>query len=135
MNAISSVPNAGMPIQALQANELMQQNGLQTGGPQTFFQLPTSIEQPKLIDTPSTSQGVDVTGPTSWGQMVKQMVLDVNQSQATAGEKVRDVLAGGKTSIDEAMVSLQESSVRFQFLAELRNKAVDAYQEVMRMQV
>lgn len=73
--------------------------------------------------------------PSNWGEMARQMVRDVGTRQAAAGELVRDVLAGGATSPHQALVAMEEASVSFQLLAEMRNKFVESYQEVMRMQV
>ena len=44
-------------------------------------------------------------------------------------------LKGGPTPVHEAMVATEEASLSFDFLAEMRNKVVDAYQQVMQMQV
>ena len=74
-------------------------------------------------------------GPGTWGHMMQQMVLDVNAKQQTAAQKVSDVLQGGPTPVHEAMVATEEASLSFEFLAEMRNKVVDAYQQVMQMQV
>jgi flagellar hook-basal body complex protein FliE len=83
--------------------------------------------------TPSTSTvGGD---PSTWGHMVQRMVMDVNSQQQTAAAKVEDVLKGGPTPIHDAMVSSEEASLSFELLAEMRNKVVDAYQQVMQMQV
>ncbi len=73
--------------------------------------------------------------PTSYGHMLQQMVRQVNDIQDTAGSKVRDVLMGGPTTINDAMVSVQEAGVSFKLLSQVRNKLVDSYQEIMRMQV
>jgi flagellar hook-basal body complex protein FliE len=74
-------------------------------------------------------------GPSTWGHMVQQMVMDVNAKQTTAAQKVSDVLQGGPTPVHDAMVASEEASLSFQFLGEMRNKIVDAYQQVMQMQV
>jgi flagellar hook-basal body complex protein FliE len=74
-------------------------------------------------------------GPSTWGHMFQQMVLDVNAKQATAAQKVNDVLQGGPTPVHEAMVASEEASLSFEFLGEMRNKIVDAYNQVMQMQV
>jgi flagellar hook-basal body complex protein FliE len=67
--------------------------------------------------------------------MVQQMVMDVNNQQQNAAAKVSDVLRGGPTPVHEAMVATEEASLGFTFLSEVRNKVVDAYQQVMQMQV
>jgi flagellar hook-basal body complex protein FliE len=74
-------------------------------------------------------------GASTWGHMVQQMVMDVNSKQATAAQKVTDVLNGGPTPVHEAMVATEEASLSFEFLAEMRNKVVESYQTVMQMQV
>ncbi len=79
--------------------------------------------------------GASGAGPTTWGHMAQQMVMAVNNQQATAAAKVNDVLAGGPTPVHEAMVASEEASLSFEFLGEMRNKIVDAYQQVMQMQV
>jgi flagellar hook-basal body complex protein FliE len=79
--------------------------------------------------------GATGAGPTTWGHMVQQMVMDVNSKQATAAQKVSDVLQGGPTPVHEAMVATEEASLSFEFLGEMRNKIVDAYNQVMQMQV
>jgi flagellar hook-basal body complex protein FliE len=76
-----------------------------------------------------------VSGPSTWGHMIQQMVLDVNSKQQGANAMVADVLKGGPTPVHQAMVASEEASLSFEFLAEMRNKVVEAYQQVMQMQV
>jgi flagellar hook-basal body complex protein FliE len=89
---------------------------------------------PGQIIDPSVAP-VSVSGPNTWGHMMQQMVLDVNSKQQNATSLVTDVLKGGPTPVHEAMVATEEASLSFEFLAEMRNKVVDAYQQVMQMQV
>ena len=67
--------------------------------------------------------------------MVQQMVMDVNNKQASASSMVNDVLKGGPTPVHQAMIATEEASLSFEFLAEVRNKVLDAYNSVMQMQV
>jgi flagellar hook-basal body complex protein FliE len=88
--------------------------------------------------SPSPTAALAVSGgdsPSTWGHMVQQMVMDVNSKQQTAAQKVADVLKGGPTPVHEAMVATEEASLSFEFVAEMRNKIVEAYQQVMQMQV
>src|SRR6201996_1545977 len=86
---------------------------------------------------PATSSVAPTSGasPTTWGHMVQQMVMDVNNQQSNATSLVTDVLKGGPTPVHQAMVATEEASLSFEFLAEVRNKVVAAYQQVMQMQV
>lgn len=76
-----------------------------------------------------------INEPTTFGHLAQQMIRDVNEKQQVAGHLVRDVLAGGPTPVHEALIASEEASVSFQVLSEVRNKVVEAYQEVMRMSV
>ena len=73
--------------------------------------------------------------PTTWGHMVQQMVMDVNNQQQNATAMVTDVLKGGPTPVHQAMIASEEASLSFEFLAQVRNKVIDAYNTVMQMQV
>ena len=77
-----------------------------------------------------------VTGPAeSFGQVLGRLVHDVNDKQAAAGDAVRGLLGGQKVSLHQAMISMEEASVSFQLMVEVRNKLLESYQELMRMQV
>src|SRR5450755_2445055 len=92
--------------------------------------------QPEAASATPLVNSVGSTGtPGTWGHMVQQMVLDVNSKQQNASQMVTDVLKGGPTPVHEAMVATEEASLSFEFLAEMRNKVVEAYQQVMQMQV
>jgi flagellar hook-basal body complex protein FliE len=84
-----------------------------------------------LDATPASGGG----SPTTWGHMVQQMVMDTNSQQQDAAAKVNDVLRGGPTPVHDAMIATEQASLSFEFLAEVRNKITDAYQQVMQMQV
>ena len=92
---------------------------------------PLSVSQPTTSGISSGAGG----SPSTWGHMVQQMVMDVNSAQQNAAAKVSDVLRGGPTPVHQAMVATEEAGLGFTFLSEVRNKVVDAYQQVMQMQV
>jgi flagellar hook-basal body complex protein FliE len=48
---------------------------------------------------------------------------------------VNSLQAGGDVSLHQAVISMEEANVSFQLMVEVRNKLLDAYQEIMKMQV
>jgi flagellar hook-basal body complex protein FliE len=64
-----------------------------------------------------------------------QMVQEVNAKQAAAGEAVSGLLSGQETSLHQAILAMEEASVSFQLMVEVRNKLLESYQELMRMQI
>ena len=67
--------------------------------------------------------------------MLGQLVNDVNAKQAAANEAVNGLLSGQNVSLHQAMISMEEASTSFQLMVEVRNKLLESYQELMRMQV
>ena len=63
------------------------------------------------------------------------MVSEVSAKQAAAGEAMKSVMAGGDVPLHQAMIAVQEASISFQLMVEVRNKLLESYQELMRMQV
>ena len=87
-------------------------------------------------DSLQTSQAT-ATGEagTSFANMLKSLAQDVSIKSAQAGEAVQGVLAGEGVPLHQAVIAAEEASVSFQLMVEVRNKLLESYQELMRMQV
>jgi flagellar hook-basal body complex protein FliE len=77
------------------------------------------------------SQGAEGSG---FSDTLKQMVNRVETSNATANDAVGRML-DGTGEVHDAMIALQTSDLAFQLAVQVRNKFVQAYQEIMRMPV
>jgi len=75
------------------------------------------------------------TPADGFGNWFTDMVADVNNKLIGADEKIRKLAAGEAQSLHEVMIHLEEARLSFQLLVQVRNRALEAYQEVMRMQV
>lgn len=64
-----------------------------------------------------------------------QMINEVSAKQAAAGEAMRGVMSGQGVPLHQAMIAAEEASVSFQLMVEVRNRLLESYQELMRMQV
>ena len=80
--------------------------------------------------------GLQKTSPTeSFGQLLDNVVSTVESKQGNAHEMTRKVLLGENDQLHQSVVAMQEASVAFSMMIEVRNKLVESYQELMRMQV
>jgi flagellar hook-basal body complex protein FliE len=70
----------------------------------------------------------------AFGELLGNAIETANADQFTAEAAARD-LAEGKGDVVDAMVATAHADVSLRFLMTLRNRVVDAYQEIMRMQV
>lgn len=67
--------------------------------------------------------------------LLKHYVQEVNQQHAQAEHAATAMAEGKGGSVAETMLAVEKADLSFQTLMAVRNKLVDAYTEVMRMQV
>ena len=72
---------------------------------------------------------------SSFAGLLGQLVQDVNAKQQVSGQALRDLQSGQSVSLHQTMIAMEEASVSFQLMVEVRNKLLESYQELMRMQV
>lgn len=96
----------------------------------------TNIEKANQTATvlPSASSTA-ITPPQSFGDVMTQAISGVNDKLQTAEVEKAKVMSGETNNLHQAMLSIQEAGVAFSLMNEVRNKLVESYQEVMRMQV
>nr|BFD60881.1 flagellar hook-basal body complex protein FliE [Bdellovibrio sp. CKG001]BFD64294.1 flagellar hook-basal body complex protein FliE [Bdellovibrio sp. HM001] len=86
-----------------------------------------------IENTPSTSPTSD-TGK-SFADTLKDAVGSVNEMQK-ASDKAMQNLATGKTdNVADVMIAAEKADIALKVMVQVRNKIIDAYQEVMKMQV
>jgi flagellar hook-basal body complex protein FliE len=75
-----------------------------------------------------------VTAP-GFADMFEKFIKGVDRKKKVAKNEVQDLILGKSDNIHEAMVKVQEAGVAFNLMIQVRNKLVDSYKELMRMQV
>jgi len=73
--------------------------------------------------------------PGNFGALVKQYTEQMNQDKKSAAAAAEKLAVNGEGNVAETLLALQKADLSFQLLLSTRNKLVDAYREVMRMQV
>lgn len=71
----------------------------------------------------------------SFGEMLKSHLTEVNHLQTSADTAVRKLASGQDKDIHNTMIAMEKAGVAFQLTMQVRNKVLEAYQEIMRMQV
>jgi flagellar hook-basal body complex protein FliE len=67
--------------------------------------------------------------------MLSEMVQKTDASQKTSAATTGAMLSGQNVPLHQVMIASEEASISFQLMLEVRNKLLDGYQELMRMQV
>ena len=74
-------------------------------------------------------------GDKSFGEILKESVNKVDNLEMEADKAIQDFTVGGSETIHETMIAVEKAEISFKLLMEVRNKLIEAYQEVMRMQI
>ena len=84
------------------------------------------------------SQGeaqANASGVRSFQQTLLDAVDTTDTRKKDANAAILDTTTGGETSLHETMVAMEKSGVSMKLVVQVRNKAMDAYNKIMRMQI
>ena len=96
------------------------------------IRIPSSY--PPIEKTANKPQGSG-KGDRSFGEFLKTSIEEVNRLQGEANHAIEQLGTGETKNIHETMIALEKAEVSFKLMLEVRNKILDAYHEVMRMNV
>ena len=71
----------------------------------------------------------------SFGEMLKSHLVEVNHLQTSADAAAQKLASGQEKDIHNTMIAMEKAGVSLQLTMQVRNKVLEAYQEIMRMQV
>ncbi len=77
----------------------------------------------------------DAVSKPQFDNVFERAVSEVNAKMQVADAEKTKVFTGETNNLHQAMIAMQEASVAFSLMVEVRNKLVEGYQEIMRMQV
>ncbi len=74
-------------------------------------------------------------GGAGFGEALQNAIREVDGLQAQRDLKVEQMVRGERIEVHEIMTAAEEAQLAFDLMLEVRNKLLESYQEVMRMQV
>jgi len=102
-------------------------SGLSTN-PVTYSNLQGSI------GSTASSAAAGATGSNPFSALFTEAVGQVNQLEGQAQAAVAGLVSGAGVDVHQAMIATQKASMAFELALAVRNKAVQAYQQVIGMQ-
>jgi flagellar hook-basal body complex protein FliE len=78
---------------------------------------------------------IDKKDMPNFSETLSDVMNQIDQSQTKAGGAMKDFIAGKDIELHEVMALGQEAQLGFQLMLEVRNKLIEAYQELSRMPV
>ena len=115
-------------LQGVEFNRLMQEmHAMQTA---------VAGKKPAATNGPATAGEVPAVRGPSFSELLGQAVNKVNEVQQTANQ-LSTAFEMGESGVDltDVMVATQKASISFQGMTQVRNKLVQAYQDIMQMPV
>lgn len=71
----------------------------------------------------------------SFGTQLQQAIRAVDDLQVERDGLVKEMVRGAPVEVHEIMTVAQEAQLAFELMLEVRNKLLESYQEIMRMQI
>ena len=83
--------------------------------------------------------GTTVSGPNDTRQSIsgtfEKLITEATKNLEAADNAIVESSTGGQVDLHEVMIAMEKADISLRMLVQVRNKAIDAYQEIMRMQV
>lgn len=92
---------------------------------------PPMVNETAKISTPVTSSEAQQT----FANTLKDAISNVNAQQLQSDTMTQKLINGGDVELHEVMIASQKASITLNATMEVRNKVIEAYQEIMRMSV
>ena len=135
MNEISALPSLN---DLLTQNPNLRPNSQAERFAQNFENRPSALSSSDsvgaTVQLDRTAPADRVTAP-GFAQMFEKFIQGVDQKKKISAKETQDLILGRSDNIQEAVVKSQEAGVASNLMIEVRNKLVDSYKELMRMQV
>ncbi|MCL5807266.1 MAG: flagellar hook-basal body complex protein FliE [Deltaproteobacteria bacterium] len=95
-----------------------------------------AISNNQIVSVASLREGqTNTKSAKGFSDVLFNAVKEVNNLHQTADKAIQNVQAGNTGGLHEAMIALEKADVSFRTMLTVRNKLIEAYQEIMRMQV
>lgn len=94
-----------------------------------------SLDHLNLQNMQGTPQTRAVPKGDSFGEVLRDVVNNTNDLQVKADQSINNYVAGNHDNLHEVMITAEEAKLSLQLLVQVRNKIIEAYQEIARMQI
>jgi len=87
-----------------------------------------------IADAPKEALGTD-RASKPFANFLAESVAKVNELQEKANVAVQELASGKSKNIHETLMAVEQADIAFKTMNQIRSKVLDAYKEMMRMQV
>lgn len=91
---------------------------------------PQNLPLPKIVPVSE-----DLAANASFGELMRQKLVEVNNLQLRSDELTKEMLTGKPVDLHQVMIAAEQAGLALQLTVQVRNKIIEAYQEISRMQI
>ncbi len=102
----------------------------QTGDIESMVSNGRQVQSPVAPEIP----GQKPVSEKGFGDLLSESLEKANEIQMQADSAAKEMIAGKNKNIHETMLMLEKADMSFRLMMQVRNKIIDAYREIMRMQ-
>ncbi len=88
----------------------------------------------QFVDNLKTVSPVEQT-PPSFAHFLTDTVSTTNTQLLAADDALQQLASGQSSNLHQTMLTLEEAKLSFQFLEQIRNRLMTAYQDILREQI
>lgn len=71
----------------------------------------------------------------TFGEVLSNTINQTNQADINGDKSIIDLQTGGAKNLHEVMIATEQADISIRMLVQMRNKALEAYNEIMRLQI
>lgn len=89
------------------------------------------------VGSSSSTSGLQETGgpQKSFADTLNEAISNVNELQKSSDKAMQNLATGRTDNVAEVMITAEKADIALKLMVQVRNKIIDAYQEIMKMQV
>ncbi|MCB0361543.1 MAG: flagellar hook-basal body complex protein FliE [Bdellovibrionales bacterium] len=110
-------------------------DGLSIKSADNLLQTGRTLSQQKVAKLNQDTSANKVSGEKSFADTLKDAVQNVNTLQKDADLAMQRLATGESKNIPEVMIATEKADIALKLMMQVRNKIIDAYHEVIKMQV
>lgn len=88
------------------------------------------VPEMELLRRPGTEKK-----DSNFGTVLKDAISTVNELQKQSDQEIEKLMTGESQDLHNTVIAMQKADLSFQMMMQVRNKIVQAYQEIIRMQI
>ncbi len=83
----------------------------------------------------SLASGTKTESASEFSDILSDALNNVQETESVNDQATADLLSGGDTAIHETVIAAEKAELALELALQVRNKVIDAYNEIMRMQL